>query len=93
MIINFLLFSLASLCQNEKMYLFSGAKTGIHGSVAERSKALVKGTSLFGGLGSNPIAAICFFFTQVNDSPILSSQIEFFFFFFYILVLIIFDIS
>ena len=73
------------------MYLFSGAKRGIHGIVAERSKVL--GTSLFGGLGSNPTAAICFFFTQVNDSPILSSQIEFFFFFFYIPVLIIFDIS
>ena len=28
------------------------------GSVAERSKALVLGTSLFGGMGSNPIAAI-----------------------------------
>jgi hypothetical protein len=27
------------------------------GSVAERSKALVKGTSLFGGVGSNPTAA------------------------------------
>ena len=28
------------------------------GSVAERSKALVLGTSLFGGVGSNPTAAI-----------------------------------
>lgn len=28
------------------------------GSVAEWSKALVLGTSLFGGVGSNPIAAI-----------------------------------
>ena len=27
------------------------------GSVAERSKALVYGTSLFGGVGSNPTAA------------------------------------
>ncbi len=27
------------------------------GSVAERSKALVLGTSLFGGVGSNPTAA------------------------------------
>ena len=30
------------------------------GSVAERSKALVLGTSLFGGVGSNPTAATCF---------------------------------
>ena len=28
------------------------------GSVAERSKALVLGTSLFGGVGSNPTTAI-----------------------------------
>ena len=32
-----------------------------HGSVAERSKALVLGTSLFGGVGSNPTAATYFF--------------------------------
>ena len=31
------------------------------GSVAERSKALVLGTSLFGGVGSNPTAARIFF--------------------------------
>ena len=30
------------------------------GSVAERSKALVLGTSLFGGVGSNPTAASYF---------------------------------
>ena len=30
------------------------------GSVAERSKALVLGTSLFGGVGSNPTAATDF---------------------------------
>ena len=30
------------------------------GSVAERSKALVLGTSLFGGVGSNPTAATGF---------------------------------
>ena len=41
MIIKFLLFGLASLCQNGKMYLFSDAKKGIYGSVAEWSKALV----------------------------------------------------
>ena len=43
------------------MYLFSDAKKGIDGSVAEWSKALVLGTSLFGGVGSNPTAAIYFF--------------------------------
>ena len=31
------------------------------GSVAERSKALVLGTSLFGGVGSNPTAATSFY--------------------------------
>ena len=31
-----------------------------YGSVAERSKALVLGTSLFGGVGSNPTAANIF---------------------------------
>ena len=31
--------------------------TFIRGSVAEWSKALVLGTSLFGGVGSNPTAA------------------------------------
>ena len=40
------------------MYLFSDAKKGIDGSVAEWSKALVLGTSLFGGVGSNPTAPI-----------------------------------
>ena len=35
-----------------------------NGSVAEWSKALVLGTSLFGGVGSNPIAAI--FFTEAH---------------------------
>ena len=33
----------------------------VSGSVAERSKALVLGTSLFGGVGSNPTAAINIF--------------------------------
>ena len=32
----------------------------VEGSVAEWSKALVLGTSLFGGVGSNPTAAITF---------------------------------
>ena len=61
MIIKFLLFGLASLCQNEEINLFLDGKKGKHGSVAEWSKALVLGTSLFGGVGSNPTAAICFF--------------------------------
>ena len=43
------------------MNLFLDAKEGIHGSVAEWSKALVLGTSLFVGVGSNPTAAIRFF--------------------------------
>ena len=34
--------------------------TLLSGSVAERSKALVLGTSLFGGVGSNPTAAKTF---------------------------------
>ena len=34
------------------------------GSVAEWSKALVLGTSHFDGVGSNPTAAIPFFFPQ-----------------------------
>ena len=36
------------------------------GSVAEWSKALVLGTSLFGGVGSNPTAAISFVVIQEN---------------------------
>ena len=35
------------------------------GSVAEWSKALVLGTSLFGGVGSNPTAAKITFFTVI----------------------------
>ena len=64
-----------------------------YGSVAEWSKALVLGTSLFGGVGSNPTAAISVSFYKVNDSSILPSQIELFFFFSYILIFIIFDFS
>ena len=39
------------------------------GSVAEWSKALVLGTSLFGGVGSNPTAAkyFCFFNKKKTD--------------------------
>ena len=36
----------------------------LYGSVAERSKALVLGTSLFGGVGSNPTAAKIFVTTN-----------------------------
>ena len=39
------------------------------GSVAEWSKALVLGTSLFGGVGSNPIAAKIHKFYFINISP------------------------
>ena len=35
-------------------------RVNMYGSVAERSKALVLGTSLFGGVGSNPTAATGF---------------------------------
>ena len=42
------------------------------GSVAERSKALVLGTSLFGGVGSNPTAAIRIFYKR--EAPSLSKN-------------------
>ena len=58
MIIKFLLFGLAFLYQNGEINLFLDAKKGVHGSVAEWSKALVLGTSLFVGVGSNPTAPI-----------------------------------
>ena len=38
----------------------------LHGSVAEWSKALVLGTSLFGGVGSNPTAATILMFHHPN---------------------------
>jgi hypothetical protein len=38
------------------------------GSVAEWSKALVLGTSLLGGVGSNPTAATSFFLTFLIES-------------------------
>ena len=43
------------------------AITGVSGSVAEWSKALVLGTSLFGGVGSNPTAAHVIFFVLCVD--------------------------
>lgn len=39
------------------------------GSVAERSKALDLGSSLFGGVGSNPITASCAFYFGYRISP------------------------
>ena len=39
----------------------------MQGSVAERSKALVLGTSLFGDAGSNPAAAKVFMFCHGYD--------------------------
>ena len=42
----------------------------VMGSVAEWSKALVLGTSLFGGVGSNPTAAKIHKFYFLNTSPI-----------------------
>ena len=47
------------------------------GSVAEWSKALVLGTSLFGGVGSNPTAAkITFFFAVILMTKILRTGTE-----------------
>ena len=43
------------------------------GSVAERSKALVLGTSLFGGVGSNPTAATGF---ELHTHISVSSQTQ-----------------
>ena len=43
-----------------KFAMEAGEINDQQGSVAERSKALVLGTSLFGGVGSNPTAASCF---------------------------------
>ncbi len=44
------------------------------GSVAEWSKALVLGTSLFGGVGSNPTAAILTFLPNVVRDVFLSAD-------------------
>ena len=43
----------------------------IMGSVAEWSKALVLGTSLFGGVGLNPTAANYFYFCIQKDTSFL----------------------
>ena len=44
----------------ESVYIHVYDRFPYMGSVAERSKALVLGTSLFGGVGSNPTAATGF---------------------------------
>ena len=46
------------------------------GSVAEWSKALVKGASLFGGVGSNPTAAIYFTPTNYKSTFIPQSRMH-----------------
>ena len=51
-----------------------GPKLNASGSVAEWSKALVLGTSLFGGVGSNPTAAKFSF--SITKSLIVCSSIE-----------------
>ena len=54
----------------KKWQLITNNYPSVSGSVAEWSKALVLGTSLFGGVGSNPTAAKFPFF-------IISSSIEY----------------
>ena len=63
------------LKQVSKHHLMGAESVYIHvyhhipymGSVAERSKALVLGTSLFGGVGSNPTPIITIFYFFAND--------------------------
>ena len=86
MIIKLLLFGLASLCQNGEMYLFSDAKKVY-------TVAWPSGLRRWFKAPVSSEAWPCVSFYIVNDSPILSSQIEFFLFFFYILVFNIFDFS
>ena len=50
------------------------AKGLIKNSIAERSKALVLGTSLFGGVGSNPTAAIRIFYKKEAPSLIQNND-------------------
>lgn len=66
----------------------SARRSGQLGSVAERSKALDLGSSLFGGVGSNPTAATSEFFsrdalactTEVDASAVIikASNIKFY---------------
>jgi predicted ATPase len=50
----------------------------IVGSVAERSKALVLGTSLFGGVGSNPTAAMNIFYMILYYQKIYNISLDLF---------------
>ena len=72
--------------------MFFDAKIGIYGSVAEWSEALVLGTSLFGGVDSNPTAANCFFLKSERYANV-SFRNWVLFLFFCILVFIIFHFS
>ena len=47
----------------------------LHSSVAERSKALVYGTSLFGGMGSNPNDNLTFRYQCLICLTVTSAQI------------------
>ena len=59
-----------------------GARCGLQGWMAERSKALVLGTSLLGGVGSNPtpiieylfLLLIYFFFNLLTNSRVPDFQ-------------------
>ena len=55
-------------------FLVRIAGSSISGSVAEWSKALVLGTSLFGGVGSNP-TAVMFHFSIVSSSILILNAI------------------
>ena len=50
--------SLGALSKRTAFYYIGKVLTAQHGSMAERSKALDLGSSLFGGVGSNPTAII-----------------------------------
>ena len=52
------------------------ARVCVDGSVAERSKALVLGTSHFDGVGSNPTTASNLFFLLGCSSPQVHAQIS-----------------
>ena len=55
-------------------FLIRIAGSSISGSVAEWTEALVLGTSLFGGVGSNPTAAM-FHFSLVSSSILILNAI------------------
>ena len=58
----------ATVCPSLE-FLTSCSEMGCDGSVAEWSKALVLGTSLFGGVGSNPTAAKYSVLSQQQHLP------------------------